>query len=501
MSKKINRFNRQKDIFDILMKNSEPAPLYRQIASQILEIGEGEVELKIPSIRQLADLLKVAPLTVSKSLNFLYRRGAIDLGPGQRPRYYFKHPMGGDESKSNFEGKFVRADALSTQIKSELLQGRITGGRISNKLPDIKTLSHYFRRSDRTIRKALLELEKVGFCKKVGRSYQLSLGSDIKQKSFVCITGHPHLLQQSDSSFEFAKSLENEVFQLGWERPEFILAKQKIESNPPSHKVSALIHFGEWNVKPWSHFFNRRKRIPLVLIDLNESFQGVMRENCLHLRVDNYEAGREIGRQLAQRGHQNVAWFSPFEAGLHHWEGKRMKGLRSFVNVDEFRPKKPLQSLRPRGLKANQIRKQFAQTKLFPKELLSENLNPFYEMFYQKEWAEALKDEFVRAYQSDHCSAWLGVNDVVASLAHHFLKKRDDGAGCKQSQNISIIGFDNSSLSYRMGIASYDFAPTKFSQLALKWMSTPSLLKKDGKGNSSMAVQGNFIPRASLKKA
>ena len=69
----------------IVISQSDPAPLHRQVTDQIREAVAGgglEPGERLPSIRELSKELKISPITIKRSYRDLEREGYIVTRPG-----------------------------------------------------------------------------------------------------------------------------------------------------------------------------------------------------------------------------------------------------------------------------------------------------------------------------------------------------------------------------------------------------------------------------------
>lgn len=71
---------------DILIRNSDPRPIYEQIYGQIVQAiltGELQEENPLPSIRTLAKDLRISVITTKRAYDELERDGFIETVPGK----------------------------------------------------------------------------------------------------------------------------------------------------------------------------------------------------------------------------------------------------------------------------------------------------------------------------------------------------------------------------------------------------------------------------------
>ncbi|KAB7787582.1 GntR family transcriptional regulator [Bifidobacterium cebidarum] len=77
------------DELRLVIRESSPTPVYEQIRAQIegmVKVGALRDGDKLPSVRQLAGDLRLAPGTVAKAYAELAERGVIETAPGRAAR-------------------------------------------------------------------------------------------------------------------------------------------------------------------------------------------------------------------------------------------------------------------------------------------------------------------------------------------------------------------------------------------------------------------------------
>lgn len=77
------------DELRLVIRESSPTPVYEQIRAQIegmVKVGALHDGDKLPSVRQLAGDLRLAPGTVAKAYAELAERGVIETAPGRAAR-------------------------------------------------------------------------------------------------------------------------------------------------------------------------------------------------------------------------------------------------------------------------------------------------------------------------------------------------------------------------------------------------------------------------------
>jgi DNA-binding LacI/PurR family transcriptional regulator len=87
------------------------------------------------------------------------------------------------------------------------------------------------------------------------------------------------------------------------------------------------------------------------------------------------------------------------------------------------------------------------------------------------------------------------VNDPLAALARQFLEKR----GVAVPKRISLVAFDNSRLSYRTDVSSYDFGYERTGNLAVSCLAYPRLLRTAR--SPVVHVEGQLVVRSSTGQA
>ena len=115
----------------IQIQPSDELPIYKQIVSQVREgIASGRIEPgeKLPSHRELAQRLVIAPLTVKKAYDMLELENAIETRRGQGTFVSATQPVASQEDlKDRFRAAVRRllTDAWASGMSLEELNGLI----------------------------------------------------------------------------------------------------------------------------------------------------------------------------------------------------------------------------------------------------------------------------------------------------------------------------------------------------------------------------------------
>ena len=209
--------------------------------------------------------------------------------------------------------------------------------------------------------------------------------------------------------------------------------------------------------------------LPVAVVDIVGSLSpGAVFAGGRFVRAFRIASGERpgyvAGRFLLGQGHRRVAFLSAFHEV--HWSVERLKGLkaafaqaglddgvgvfvsvtRSFPSQDALRAARDVDWLLGTGLGPQRPR----QTRL--RRALS-RLKP--QLNAMMQWSQ-VEDNLVPLMQralTSGATAWLAANDQMAFACLEFLR----GRGVAVPNDISVMGFDNTPVSFSAGLTTYDF--------------------------------------------
>jgi DNA-binding LacI/PurR family transcriptional regulator len=267
--------------------------------------------------------------------------------------------------------------------------------------------------------------------------------------------------------------------------------------------VSSFVYVVSGKVHEWISRLNTFPRIPLIVIDGTGHFKmGPERKNCFFIRTSNREAGREVGRTLIEHGHRHVA-FIPYECRQYEWETDREEGVREVYDAvggewhltgfSQEQTDTQVPTARDLlGWAGTKIRVILCSSGILPFEAVHERIGPLEKLDRLPALMNKTRPAFDRAYRDRSITAWICANDEVAALAMHYLR----GRGPNALNRISLVGFDNSPISYVMGISSYEFDFRSMARFALQAVAHPEVVRRSE--GQVVTLRGHLVVRKSI---
>jgi DNA-binding LacI/PurR family transcriptional regulator len=428
--------------------------------------------------------------------------GALVAAGDKRKHYYVGHlPEDGETEPHR------RVDEVRQALRLDLLQGTVPIDR-GDALPGMKLLAGRYECGPRTVRHALRELVEEGLCTTRGsRFVYRGLPTRRFRTASICLVGPRRLVHATlPGQHPTVSEIEREVSLRGWGPIDLrISAGPERCRFPPTHRVAAYVLVVTTRHEAWIEHLDRFRRTPLVIIDRSESVETIpRRNNCFLVQACNRSAGRIVGRRLRALGHRQVAFFHA-TSSRSHWEHSRLAALRERYPNEEGelsmrtyqrtrRPDHPPSVMELLGWRGTRVHVILANSGLLPIESVRERMRPLETLNDLLDARHGLFPSFEQALEDPDTTAWVCANDEVAALAVHFLR----GATTKRSRRISVVGFDNTPISYMMGFSSYDFGHRAMAHLALECIAHPDSVRKADGGR--IAVEGHIVERRSLRR-
>jgi DNA-binding transcriptional regulator YhcF (GntR family) len=454
-------------------------------AGRVLEGLEADPARKphapLASIRDLARHFGVSVNTVQRALRDLSARGAAYGLPG-KGYYWGKGPA---PLASLPQRNAAGPDRIAEALKRDLRAGALDPFA---RLPARKALADRYRASARTLRQALLSLERDGVLDRDGRTFRFKAGPLSPPGSLVILVTRcdpsGRLLLDSERELDFLKAayaesraLRMELKVIGFDPGGRLLDRQgrAAPAVPGGRPVLGFL-VSTWLVpdvlgilsllKPhrlpiavwWEHSpadFSRL-RFPRDVVLFNLSFgEG---------------PGARVAETLLGLGHTRVLFLSPFHASA--WSQQRLEGLR----------KRILKA--PGGRVAAATSAAHASPWNFQAEAWRELRktdralamdDPKVMHRKSRNLARRVRAMLAAAPPDPAATAWVCVNDEVAEIAAAFLKQRGGPAPY-------LISFDNSAASYRLGIDSFAFDAGAMAREMLFHLTRPPAEVLPGRG-------------------
>jgi DNA-binding LacI/PurR family transcriptional regulator/DNA-binding transcriptional regulator YhcF (GntR family) len=224
--------------------------------------------------------------------------------------------------------------------------------------------------------------------------------------------------------------------------------------------------------------------------------------------ANSVEAGRDVGRELLRLGHRKVAFLSSYDGAA--WSRHRLLGLElAFAAVGlpkavvplllgEFEDDFDLRDVIRRSASYQEISRRLqsfarAQNPLSEIDAATFHRHPGFRVLLGEIVAGRMLPLFERALSDRGITAWVGLDDTIAAAALRFLS----ASSVRVPEQISLVGFDNSSDALRGGLASYDFNVPSLSNAVVQHV----LAAPGRRPRAVVEIPGRLAERASLGPA
>lgn len=440
--------------------------IHEEIKKQLSQLPHADGQ-KLPSVRKIAAQLDVSAGSVVKAYAKLEREGLVKSYPG-KGYYWGKLP-----SFTEIKG-IAETSTLERQFQNDLETGYLNR---FTALPSLKELSLHYKTSLYHLRHFLKEKTTQGILQKNGIRYYFNEERKVHQKNFILF------VHRSDSKGHFFmdSEREQEVFRIlsqaaqekkipvhyvGYcESEDKLIGKSGEEIVPGTSPWCIGAFLSTWLIKNpavlFSHFSKCKYPISVWWEDSMEALSKFTREREKWAYFDvafNKNAGSVVGTFLKKKGFSRVNYLSPFHDS--DWSKKREDGLRQIgldvhplVNTKIFSPFELTQMAQKKGIPPRD----------YLKKLISDLLS------------QAEDAPFVCA------------NDWVAATLIEIYEEHNE-------KPPYIVGFDNTSESYRYGFDSFAFNVDAMVNEAIYHIVSPSsyaILKKQVQNPLGKVVEKN----------
>jgi len=420
------------------------------------------IDGRMMPVRWLARRYGSSPVTILKALGQLHDSGILKRFANKRG--YYLHdalpPLPKETPKKN------RTRTIADCVRQSILAGVYSSTRV---LPSMKRLCIQYKCSHHTLSRSLDVLCKEGLIHFSGKGYELCSNYEIStMSSHIYMIGESRTLNASKYRYiPIVKSLERELTTLEWGRLCFAFDPRRLSSEYINHaRGFVYIMFSEYRpaAQPYLDFLLKHRDPPLVIIDITERSENDpiikklrlnRRRRAFRIVPDNFRAGRDVGRRLVAAGHHCAAYITLSKEPSCAY-ALRAKGLQS-----AFSDTKSLNDRLLITFVANHFQNGPAEWKgstgrfvkllaaieqhpLLPDETNQDFMSTATGMKYMACFAESLESVFDEAICNPKITAWICENDMVASFAIHYLRRKNISVpSC-----ISVIGFENLYISY-----------------------------------------------------
>jgi DNA-binding LacI/PurR family transcriptional regulator len=299
------------------------------------------------------------------------------------------------------------------------------------------------------------------------------------------------------------------VDEFGWNRPEIILSDHPAQAPlPPAHDIAAFVYVGGY-AQGWIDRYSEHRAIPLFMLNPADVLDArtAARIRGTQLCTDNVSAGLKVATLLARYEHRHIAylenlqapemksWGAPRRDGLAMVFGKAGRSMQS-VHIEKSRHKpENVSRMQVKSLAAH-INRELKRDAALPPFLRLDALSELWPLIDIIDQRDAYGESFSRLLEDTRISCWVCANDNLAAAAALFLRKHN------QRRRVSLVSFDNSTLAYRLRLASYDFRFDLSARAMLWLLAKKAVTPRDQRGIATVTFShGQLIVRDSLTRA
>jgi DNA-binding transcriptional regulator YhcF (GntR family) len=485
----------------------------------------------LSSVRTLAGEFNVSVFTIFKALDLLEKENLITRV--KKSGVYIGIKTKNNPVSCKKTPAKTRAEEIADNIISEIIQGTV---KVGEHLTLNKELAFKYATSKKSIRKAIEILKDRKYIYKDGFRFVIGqpIGPVIKPaKNRVYIltnlsrTGWNFV---NDYDKAFLESFEIELQKHAvtsfeyldlWNESDRINKVEETTTKGFLIDIPALC-LNANSSKNFTAYFCKtvenisKKPLPIVVTRPNFLLRDVPdftfrpKPNLFFIGHDDFEGGEKAGNYLASMGHKQIAYFNfgnapwdflrfqgvecalkrlfhnesnicyfqessgapPWSADLSTYTGTPVEEKRRFLEAYsglfkgyQFRTSDPVEEIYP--FLANRILK----------DIYKKNMEPVFE----------------KALKIKEITAWVGTGSIVTVAAAEFLKER----GIDIPNEISLLGFDDSSKILEYGITTFSFTESKVGYLSAHCILGDIPIKKNRKGY--VEYKGQIMVRKSVK--
>ncbi len=461
---------------------AKTSPALQTAVEELRRMAAGAACRRIPPIRELAGTLGVSHATAHKALRKLTDEGVLRQ-EATSGRFVISRARAGEQVQGS-----AALDTVTATLKRWIFSGRYDH---DGRLPPITSIARMLGRSRNTVRSAVSRLAKQGLVLQSGRQINVAAGLSGGHGARIALVGHPNMFHIYHRAHVMLAGIEREIAHCGW--PPVAYCLQEDFRSQRTRKLDRIAGYlfiiGH---QPWleSYLATRIDR-NVVVLDPVEASAPWNPVNGWRIVCDNREAGREVGRFLAARGHRFVVWAN--HLGAHYsWARSRLAGIRDVFpgTVEEWciqEAPPTTVAYRSRSLERRSYGLFVGRTAI-PRPTIDEHLQGISKLKRLALLVDSLRQTFVSRL-SRRVTAVVGVNDdiVVALRA---------AIGDKPTHLPALIGFDNTPSATRLGISSYEFPFDLMGRLAVRTFENPAQLQYDTK--KMLRVAGHLVERNPL---
>lgn len=468
--------------------------LAESACSELPEIAEPQNGL-IPPIHWLARHWDVSTATANRVLRKLLRDGFLEKNQ-RRNRYFIAGTPQESEPDQTLPRHADRVGYLAQRIRSDM----INEAELRKALPSIRQMMTKYQCSYYTCRRAIARLRDQGWINPDGHLRPSSESDRSAANTALYLVCHRRAIN-TPSGRRFLGEMERMTAATPNGTCRYLFIDQ-IRKNglPKSYTVAGYICYEPRKYRLPKHV---HAEVPVVYV----SNRPEKDTDCTYVGKDEQSAGREAAEHLNVLGHRHIGVISHLPESTTPWVRDRISGisriyprqgsLRSMTvfhsssKLGKTNPKMPRQVWENRFLSSGLLKD--IEKKLPPKIVRNLGVDQVYQIRQLADLSEFLQPVFHSALKKKQITAWICINDESALGAHHFLRRN----GIAVPQEISLMGFDNTTGGRLIELSTYDFRPESAARAAILTLNRST---KRVASNRDYTVQGCIIARSTTGK-
>lgn len=462
--------------------NTRKSPILLETVKKIRTIIGNSTDARLPSVRNLARVCMVSPVTTLRAITVLKDEGLLEGGWGKGN--YITTRKAPIKQTADCQ-KISKVKKTVAMIKHDIIEGKY---HTHQPLPSIKQLISYYGVSYPTVKKALATLMSEKIIKRNGTQY-FFFTDQHKPRTKIAIVAFGHARNTvkivTERERNFYRMLSTQVMDHNVileticcndypEETQFYTPDNTPLQNYLKSKDISGIILSSYHMKDSAECLRK-------LMTFNIPVSAWVEDHRISKMINRYSTGQkklsffdssystlpgfEVGRYLIGKGHKNIAYFSPFHESP--WSQNRLNGLKKaamsssgvrifpFVCTDYLNDYYFLEKV----LEESSFDKHCAVSEI------EERLHPFlknrissikyeHDILLRDDMIFTVCEQFIReASKNSSITAWVCANDQIAVLITDYWNHNSVPLDSRPA----IIGFDNSFKSFERNISTYEF--------------------------------------------
>ena len=457
----------------------EEALQYLRLAIKAGELADESGYL--PTAKELARSAGVSHVTMLKAVSILKEEGHVESRRGQRIRLVGARSQPADQTPESTQVQVANA------LRRDIFDGFFAPGQ---PLPQLKQLQARYGVCWKTMRRAIARLIRDRLLLPYGKGAAVAPIAPLISSACIMLVCPGHAdgkLVPGVVGWEFLRSLSTECTRarirletVTWHLEQgtviFMDSRgNKYQALPEFDSVHGFIHILLARHKVHTDVVRllAQKQQPVVMFDqfgdTADIVKRATKRNMLILSSMVTESpGIAMARYLLARGHQRIAFISPFDK--YTWSQKRFSGMiqeyKKAGHPDGVVLFAPADMTSPYDNIPKILKRCGMQPALRSLDKWLKHTDKVYAFEYRKRVPDAvehvltdgemrrrLEPIFKKILADRSITAWAAANDVVAFYALDFLHEQGVGV----PQQISVVGFDDLADALQYGLTTYNF--------------------------------------------